>query len=39
MSDKTERDVEKGYPKADFVAKPRRLADARGNADYSLINR
>ena len=28
MSDKQERDVEKGYPKADFVAKLRRLADA-----------
>lgn len=28
MSTKPERDVEKGYPKADFVAKLRRLADA-----------
>jgi amphi-Trp domain-containing protein len=28
MNAKPERDVEKGYPKADFVAKLRRLADA-----------
>jgi len=28
MSGKPERDVEKNYPKADFVAKLRRLADA-----------
>lgn len=28
MELKKERDVEKGYPKADFVAKLRRLADA-----------
>ncbi|GAA0583076.1 amphi-Trp domain-containing protein [Halomonas salifodinae] len=28
MGSKAERDVEKGYPKADFVAKLRRLADA-----------
>jgi amphi-Trp domain-containing protein len=28
MSAKPERDVERGYPKADFVAKLRRLADA-----------
>lgn len=28
MKAKRERDVEKGYPKADFVAKLRRLADA-----------
>lgn len=28
MSKKTERDVEKGYPKEEFVAKLRRLADA-----------
>ncbi len=28
MGVSTERDVEKGYPKADFVAKLRRLADA-----------
>ena len=28
MNAKPERDVEKGYPKAEFVAKLRRLADA-----------
>lgn len=28
MNMKPERDVEKGYPKAEFVAKLRRLADA-----------
>ena len=28
MAKKTDRDVEKGYPAADFVAKLRRLADA-----------
>ena len=28
MAKKSKRDVEKGYPKADFVAKLRRLADA-----------
>lgn len=28
MATKQERDVEKGYPEADFVAKLRRLADA-----------
>ncbi len=33
MSVKPERDVEKGYPKADFVAKLRRLADAIENGD------
>ena len=33
MSEKTERDVEKGYPKADFVAKLRRLADAIENGE------
>lgn len=33
MSDKPERDIEKGYPKADFVAKLRRLADAIENGD------
>lgn len=27
------RDIEKGYPKADFVAKLRRLADAIENGD------
>ena len=33
MSTKQERDVEKEYPKADFVAKLRRLADAIENED------
>lgn len=33
MSTKPERDVEKGYPKADFVAKLRRLADAIESGD------
>jgi len=33
MSVKPERDVEKGYPKADFVAKLRRLADAIENGN------
>ncbi|NGX17164.1 amphi-Trp domain-containing protein [Wenzhouxiangella sp. XN24] len=33
MTTKPERDVEKGYPKADFVAKLRRLADAIENGD------
>lgn len=33
MGSKDERDVEKGYPKADFVAKLRRLADAIENGD------
>jgi amphi-Trp domain-containing protein len=28
MSNKTERDVEKSYPMADFIAKLRRLADS-----------
>lgn len=28
MAAKEDRDIEKGYPKADFVAKLRRLADA-----------
>jgi amphi-Trp domain-containing protein len=28
MTSREDRDVEKGYPKADFVAKLRRLADA-----------
>ena len=28
MASKRDRDIEKGYPKADFVAKLRRLADA-----------
>jgi amphi-Trp domain-containing protein len=30
---KAERDIEKGYPKAEFVAKLRRLADAIENGD------
>ncbi|MDZ7852304.1 MAG: amphi-Trp domain-containing protein [Halomonas sp.] len=33
MGSKDERDVEKGYTKADFVAKLRRLADAIENGD------
>ena len=33
MSDKPERDVEKGYSAAEFVAKLRRLADALENGD------
>jgi len=33
MSTKPERDVEKGYPKAEFVAKLRRLADALEKGD------
>lgn len=37
MSAKPERDVEKGYPKTDFVAKLRRLADAIENGDQFEI--
>lgn len=33
MKSKQERDVEKGYPTADFVAKLRRMADAIENGD------
>jgi len=33
MTTKPERDVEKEYPKADFVAKLRRLADAIENGE------
>lgn len=33
MSTKPERDAEKGYPKADFVEKLRRLADAIESGD------
>lgn len=33
MSAKPDRDVEKGYPKAEFVAKLRRLADALEKGD------
>lgn len=34
---KRKRDIEKGYPKADFVAKLRRLADAVENGDRFVI--
>lgn len=34
---KSKRDVEKGYPKADFVAKLRRLADAIENGEQFKI--
>lgn len=37
MKAKQERDVEKGYPKADFVAKLRRLADAVEKGDRFVI--
>jgi amphi-Trp domain-containing protein len=37
MKAKRERDVEKGYPKADFVAKLRRLADAVDKGDRFVI--
>jgi amphi-Trp domain-containing protein len=37
MKAKRERDVEKGYPKADFVAKLRRLADAVERGDRFVI--
>ena len=37
MKAKRERDVEKGYPKADFVAKLRRLADAVEKGDRFVI--
>tara|TARA_R110002033_G_scaffold124235_1_gene166359 strand:+ start:300 stop:524 length:225 start_codon:yes stop_codon:yes gene_type:complete len=33
MESKEEIDIEKGYPKADFVAKLRRLADAIENGE------
>lgn len=33
MNAKPKRDVEKGYPKADFVAKLRRLADSIENGE------
>ncbi len=33
MEPKEDRDIEKGYPKADFVAKLRRLADAIENGE------
>ena len=34
---KSTRDIEKGYPKADFVAKLRRLADAIENGERFKI--
>lgn len=37
MKAKKERDVEKAYPKADFVAKLRRLADALEKGDRFVI--
>jgi amphi-Trp domain-containing protein len=37
MKVKRERDVEKGYAKADFVAKLRRLADAVEKGDRFVI--
>jgi len=37
MSDKDERDIEKSYPTADFVAKLRRLADALENGEQFEI--
>lgn len=33
MTERPERDIEKGYTKAEFVAKLRRLADAIENGD------
>jgi hypothetical protein len=38
MESKTERDVEKEYPSADFVAKLRRLADALENGERVEMN-
>ncbi len=37
MNAKPERDIEKGYPKAEFVAKLRRLADAIEKGDRFAI--
>lgn len=37
MKAKRKRDVEKGYPKGDFVAKLRRLADAVEKGDRFII--
>jgi amphi-Trp domain-containing protein len=34
MNDNAERDIEKEYPKVDFVAKLRRLADAIENGEH-----
>jgi len=33
MTSKSDRDIEKGYPKGEFVAKLRRLADAIENGE------
>lgn len=33
MGEKSERDVERGYPKEEFIAKLRRLADAIENGE------
>ncbi len=37
MASKRSRDIEKGYPQADFVAKLRRLADAIENGERFAI--
>ena len=37
MASKAKRDIEKGYPKAEFVAKLRRLADALENDERFAI--
>ena len=37
MAGKRKRDIEKGYPKASFVAKLRRLADAIENGERFAI--
>ena len=37
MASKRSRDIEKGYPQADFVAKLRRLADAIENGERFVI--
>ena len=37
MASKRARDIEKGYPQADFVAKLRRLADAMENGQRFAI--
>jgi amphi-Trp domain-containing protein len=37
MASKRKRDIEKGYPKADFVTKLRRLADAIENDERFAI--
>ena len=38
MESKADRDVEKEYPNADFVAKLRRLADAIENGEHTQID-